>query len=1277
MPSSPHPGGGGGAGGGSGDASLGPGAFVRAALDPAGDAEASGVVTSTLAPSSIAAEALAPADAAFVTDPHRVTPAGWDALAEFARAGGLVWVFPPVDADAAASQAWLITLRQAMDLPWTLGDPGVMDLLETADAPGDVPGAAADGREARLDSDTRPPDALLLLTADWRDLLAPVRVRQRLDLRVPDDQRWISVAGNSPGGGTAFLASAPVGSGRVVLATVALDPAWTNLPTKPLFPALVQDGLRGILGDAARQSQPALVADTPDLSPAWASVNTLVLAGDPLADPAAPGAADATPRSAVGNDPDAGPRVLDPLPRPGVYLPAGPAAPPAVLAVNVDPAAGDLTEVTEAELAAWLDALGPWSFAEPDRPAAALTTAATRDNLGRALLWVLLGLVLVEMMLARWFSHASAKGSGIGDRGSGKSAARVVTGVRRRFSRAACFILSTASVLVTGGQAASAGPAEALLGLDAVRLSDGNLSLGWRYDVPAWAWLLIIAAAWAAAWFSYRHLVGRRSVRYGLAGVRAALILLIAVLLAGPQVVRRDETVEPDRLIVMVDRSASMQITDAGGPTAGNGQPRPGGQGTHPPRISRDAALREALRDHGDVFGPERLGRGREVRWFGFGEQAYPIDPPVGERGMASLGEPDAMGTALRGAIEQGQRQAAGRPVSGIVLLTDGRSPEATGSALLARLAQDSIPVFAVPVGSDTLPLDLALTRVDPPETAFINDTVPVTVTVEQADVGDDERVDPADVTVRLTDLDTGETLDEETLEAVGLGRPLRLEARPMRVGEPRWKVEVIYRNPDAAKAGEDTAELNLSNNAEEFTVRLIDRPIRVLYVEGYPRWEYRYLKNTLVREKSIDSSILLLSADRSFAQEGDTPITRLPQDAEEWGRYDVVVLGDVPAEAMSSEQQRQLYDLVAQRGRGLIWIGGPGGTPGSYAGTALADLLPMRDAEAVGVLAWDRVAVEPTALAESLSVLQLGDHASGGVGGGEGAGWPEGLPPLRWAQDLGALKPTAEVLARALPAESAGTASPLVTRLRFGAGQSLYVGTDETWRWRYGVGEGYGERFWVQLIRMLGREAAARSEERVRLSVSNRRVPEGGTAVVDLDVQDASLLSRDLPSVRVAVRRAGDGEGGGGGAEGPVVEALELRPEALGRDATQGQGAARRYTTPWRATRPGAFELTVDEPALAGLGLSADVEVVSPDDELRRPEADRARLRELAEATGGRVIELADLETLGDPGVVPNLSRKVANDVAEPIWNSLLALILIVLLVTGEWVGRKVIRLV
>ncbi|MEM8738464.1 MAG: BatA domain-containing protein, partial [Planctomycetota bacterium] len=1103
---------------------LSAGAFVRAALSPGQSGERFAVVAQPMVPSAVEPGTLGGVDAAVVLEPGRVSAAGWEALGGFARGGGLVWVFPSAEALSAGGVAdWFGLMREAMGLDWGL-----------------TAGSEALPTAVGLDTDTRPPGALVLLSADWPALLGPVRVSRALSVSSAPEAVWVKRA---DGGG--FLWAAGVGAGRVLLSGVAADPLWTNLPTKPLFPALLHDALRGVLGEADRAAgSEVVVGDRPRLGDGFAGVSALVsgerevLLGRGLA-------GETGGETGTGGE---GVRALSAFVEPGVYgARAGGSG--RRLAVNVPADAGDLRSVDGAYLEGWLGALGAWSYVESDSPAAALGEAAAWTGLGWSLLWVLLGLVGLEMGMARWFSHAGAgRGSSAG---SGVGTLRRRRSLRRAAGWGAGFLVG-AGCLGWGG-AAEASWVDGWLGLDEVSWSEAT-AVGWRYPLPAWAWVLIAFAGFAAAWWSYRGLMGPAGVRAGLAGLRGALIVLIAVLLAGPEVVRTDEVVEEDVLVVLVDRSASMGIADV-----------PAGEGSGG-LVTREAALRRALAEQGAVFGEDGLGRGRRVMWLGFGESVFELAGGEaaagvpGEPGIPGLGEPTSMGTRLRGALDEAVRRASGRPISGVVLITDGRSPEATGASAVARLGEQSVRVFSVPVGAERLPLDVAVVRVDPPATAFINDPVPVTVVVDQPGASGGGRAEASRVTVRLVDLVTERVLDERPVGDGGFGRPLRLAGRSGAVGEAQWRVEVVY---DAPPGGE--GELNLANNTATFAVALVDRPIRVLYLEGYPRWEYRYLKNMLIREKSIDSSVFLLSADRAFAQEGDTPITRLPVEAREWEGYDVVIVGDVAAQVLSPEQRKQLLDVVAERGAGLLWIGGPEQTPGSYAATLLEDLLPMREVDQVSVLPAARLDVRPTPLAESLSVLQLrsaGEAEAAGADGAEPAGgrWPEGLPVLRWGQDLGRLKPSAEVLARATLGGEAGSSPgpaaveddadasvagwPVVTRLRFGAGQSVYVATDETWRWRFARGEVYFEQFWVQLVRMLGRATAARGDERVRLSVSSRRTPVGGTVVADLTVEDAGLLARDLPSVRVAVRRAGDGgEGEVGQGSGPALAEFELRP--------------------------------------------------------------------------------------------------------------------------------------
>lgn len=1215
-----------------------PGAFVRAALSPRQTGDGFSVATQDVLPATVSAARLADLDAALVLRPEMLGAGAWTALSEFAQRGGLVWVFPP--ATPATGDDWFGLMTSTMGVAWQLGD--APDSSETA----------AD-TVRRLDSEPRPPEVLLLLSADWSALLGPVSATRWLAVTTPDaDASWITWAGRAKD--QAFLAAAPVGEGRLLLLGTAIDPAWTNLPTKPLFPALLHDALRGVLGQvAASGGEGVTVGERLQLGRRWVDAGALVSGGD-------------GETQVLLETRDQVVTTLEPLAAPGVYAPrqGGSAQ---RLAVNVPAAAGDVRAADAVLVKTWLDGLGAWNTIEADQTAAVLVAAERKSNFGWVLLWVLLAFVLLETALARWFSYASA-----GQRvAAGETAGTAVSPAKKRrrgLWRSRAALWGGAAILLTTGMnpAAAQSSLDGWLGLNEVSWAEAT-AVSFRYALPAWAWVLIAAAAVGAAAWSYRRLLGPTWVRTGLAGLRGLLILLIAVLLAGPQVVRTDETVEQDVLLVLVDRSASMNVADV--PSS------PGDRDEAPALISREAALRGALKTQSGVFGPDQLGRDRQVTWLGFGENAFDLTPPLADEAIDGLADPTADTTALRTALEEALRRAGGRPISGIVLMTDGRSPEATGSALLTRLEQQSVRVFAVPLGAERLPLDLMIARVDPPTAAFINDPVPVTVVVEQPGVPADQQVDPARVTVRLIDTATEDVVDELTLEDVGFGQPLRLEGRSSRVGELPWAVQVIYDAPPEDAGREQ--ELNLTNNIKSFTVEMIDRPIRVLYIEGYPRWEYRYLKNMLIRESSIDSSIFLLSAGRAFAQEGDTPITRLPSGSEEWRRYDVVILGDVSPEVFSVEQRKQLFDLVAQRGAGLLLIAGAQAMPTAYGATLLSDLLPMREPEAAAVLPSASLSVTPTALAESLSVLQLRSvgTSSGSAADIPGAGWPEDLSTLRWAQDLGKLKPSAEVLATVetggdFGGQTSGGGDPLVTRLRFGAGQSLYVGTDETWRWRYARGEVYFEQFWVQLVRLLGHSAATRSDDAVRMNVSARQTPRGGTVVVDVEIDDAALLARNLPSLRVAVREAGEDNAA-------ALAEFELRPVANDENNFGGSSGGKRYSSPWLAGVSGDLELVVTEPALAGFDLRAAIEVVAPDDERRRAEADVPRLIKLAQDTGGQVVPLDDLAQLTEPGVVRNLARKTANDVAEPIWNSALALALVVGLITLEWVGRKLVRLV
>ena len=789
-----------------------------------------------------------------------------------------------------------------------------------------------------------------------------------------------------------------------------------------------------------------------------------------------------------------------------------------------------------------------------------------------------------------------------------------------------------------------------VLGLDEMGFGAQDVVFELARPLAPWMWAIGIGLAALASWWSYRRLIGPRPARGGLADVRTLTLPLEQLLIAGPQLVRERTRVESDWVVVLADRSASMSVPDG-----------PGG-------ITRDAQLARALRDSSETW--ESIAQSKRVLWLGFDAGAYELQ---NDGAAPDLGDPDGRRTALGASIEQALRRVAARPTSGIVVLSDGRSSDGLDRTSLRRLQGDQIPVFSVPLGSPEPSSDLGVTAIEAPELAFVRDSTPVVVELERLGEG---RVDP-DSVVQLLDEATGEVLAEQPVgDALDESSTARVTLTPKgeSPGARRWIARVIPRGDD----------LIADNNEMSVAIELVDRPLRVLYLDGYPRWENHYLKQLLLREGSIRSSSLLLAADRRYTQEGDVAITRLPQSPGEWEEYDVIVLGDLRSDLLGRSQLEALREHIAVRGAGLLWIGGEGATPDTWFETPLGDLLPVRSASGLSLDsprldAWDEdVTLVRTPEGARLGVLELSDTP--GV-------WPArlsdprtGWSRLRWMQKIEAarVKPAASVLASGVPVsafspelldeQGAGAllvGSPGVLSMRYGAGRVVYVATDEIWRWRYGRGEDLPERFWLPLVRMLGREGLARSGRSALFRATPKRGEVGRNVRLSLELLDQSLVDAAPTSVRIEITSNDAGVG-----SRPVE--LRLSPEGV---LDSDNDSARSFGSSWATNEAGSYTVRVTEPLLAPLGLSATLEVWPSDDERRNPETDHASLTELSEQTGGRVVPVSQMSDLAN--LLPNRELVMTGPrEVSPLWDRPLVLAMLILLLAVEWVGRRLIRL-
>lgn len=781
-----------------------------------------------------------------------------------------------------------------------------------------------------------------------------------------------------------------------------------------------------------------------------------------------------------------------------------------------------------------------------------------------------------------------------------------------------------------------------ILGIQGVPSGDPDVRFEFAHPAPAWAWFLALVACIALAAWSYARLDGSRPIRTILATLRTLALLVILLLAAGPRVIRQPERIEQDWIVVLVDRSASMTVPDVAG---------------IPDRQTRESQLSQALSAAWPSW--SEVAKNRRILWLGFDATSYSL--PTQPNSLPTLAAPEGRRTLLGQSLDEALRAVAARPVSGFVVLSDGRTFDHPARATLQRLAAERIPVYTVALGSESTPPDIAISSIDAPAAAFTADLIPVTVSLSRA--GPPKQ--PWAAGVELVDTATGSVLDRRRIESSESAANVTLLAKPAEPGRASWAVRIAPESDD----------LSRDNNTAPVSLELIQRPIRVVYIDGYPRWEQRYIKSLLIRENSIRSSAVLLSADKRFTQEGSEQLEAVPSTPEEWNQVDVLIVGDVRAELFSDEQLIQLREHVAKNAAGVLWIGGSGSTPWSWRGRPLADLLPFTlDSESAdaSVKPWNAdVLLIPTAAATRLGLFRLGDAVDQPwppALADPGAGWSS----LRWSQRIapGSLKPTAEVLAAARPIDATPTPTapgeswPLVLTMRFGSGKVAYVATDETWRWRYAQGELLTERLWLPLIRFLARERLARVGKPAMLEVVPARLVADQIAQVRLRIFDQSLIdarAKDNVS-KVRVRRAGSPAA----ITGEATE-VSLSPEP---------GVAGSFVGTYSTRDPGDYAAEPLDAALLGLGISTPFEVISSDDELKNPAADHATLARLSQQTGGELIPASQLADL--PAKLPNRQlRLLGAEEIWTLWDRPLALALIVLLLALEWAGRKWIRLV
>ncbi|MGQ9913381.1 MAG: hypothetical protein ACUVQQ_03435 [Thermogutta sp.] len=605
-----------------------------------------------------------------------------------------------------------------------------------------------------------------------------------------------------------------------------------------------------------------------------------------------------------------------------------------------------------------------------------------------------------------------------------------------------------------------------------------------------------------------------------------------------------------------------------------------------------------------------------EQRW----KETQPVreSSPLGEAVLASL-------DSLRGS-----------PPAAVIVLSDGVCNEGPDwKETAAELQRRGTPLFFVGIGSPGANRDIRLTDLRMDDTVFLHDVVFADVRV----VADGYA--GRTVSIRVVDEATNSALASNTVVVQGdsFTGSVRLAFQADRVGTLSLRLEV------PVQAG----ELHEENNVLRQSIRVLDEPIRVLYVEGTPRFEYRYLRNLLLREPSVSLDCVLQSADPEYAADAKNVLPGVPMRRDELWRYDVIVLGDVDPAWLPRSTLDDIAAFVRDSAKSgaVLFIAGDQFMPAAFRETPLASLLPFESGQdrlpdSAGKVGPLRMVPTEMGLASPGMQLALDPRQNAAV-------W-EALPEFYRYVPIGELKPGARALAvHGSERRWNGDPVPLIVFQYAGGGKVLFHAIDETWRWRLRGGQSWFSRYWVQTLRFLARGKLER--ERGTWLESNQRVYRPGETVILRAVfRPGEGVPAPGDSVTVFLER-----------DGSARSQLRLDRRGLAGHVYEGRADD---------LLPGRYRAWIAAPGVPQ-PPAANFEVEPPRREMEEPEPDFVGMKEAAEMTGGAFFHVWQLPQL-NRSLPPGQSVAVERLPPVTLWNRPAMLLLLLGLLTGEWLIRR-----
>ena len=791
-----------------------------------------------------------------------------------------------------------------------------------------------------------------------------------------------------------------------------------------------------------------------------------------------------------------------------------------------------------------------------------------------------------------------------------------------------------------------------LLGInstDEIHEIDIKFAAWWSEGRPVLVVLVCLGLAALGAFFYYRYqneqpLEKRKRRRAVLTIFRSLLLAIIGFILAEP-IVSVSLTEHPRPILLMLfDGSDSMNLVDELSNEQADALDQMTPDSIDPTSKTRLELLNAALEEGALSNAIDSVHEKFDVRYYTTdeGHSIKELQQDAESHKISESLSAEVQTTAIGSSLDELNRRHGTRHLAGVVVVSDfGQN---AGNPALTSAEQLDVPIFAAGVGPQEV-IDVSI-DLQAPLVLKQDENTSVSATLRQ------QGATGSSVSIQLFQRRLG-TAEDAVLEAdkLPVGEPVVtvLEEGAIDVDLP-YLPEQSGRFELIAEVSGLPGEVSSRNNEADREVIIRDESLNLFFVEHEPTWEWRFVKEVFHRDPLIGHEgfrTFLRSADFKVRQSNDLFVDRLVRPREEFFANDVVLISDVPGEMLTTPFQSQLVEYVERFGGGLVIIAGPRFSIGALQGTQLADMLPvvvdrsMRPKPSKFQLSF-------TPQADNNPFVNLGDDPSQ-----NDLAWSN-MGNIPWYQPVLRAHPLATVLATHPTDKTVDNTDlqPIIATRRYGKGEVIYIGFNETWRLRRKYGERFYRQFWGQMIYRLGLGRALGQQKRFSPSTDLTTYQTGERVTVTVEAYNRNYENLDATNLQARLLRQT-------AAGSQHIDDIQI---PLARDNVF-------FETSIPPLEAGLYRLLIMDPE-TNEEFELGFEVTTASRERLDVVRNTSLQKQLGDISGGQACELYEL-----PEILNQLEAQDIKQYTErqlPLWNTWLILLLVLVIMHTEWLARK-----